>query len=477
MRLFLALALVASPLTAQEPLEQAVTAILDEAGPGTRWGVVVADDQGREVLAIDPEGRFIPASNTKVFTTAAAMRALAMGGLTEPAGARVRLEPDGQGHDVALEGHGDAHLSSAAGCITDCLSTLADAVAARTRRVGDVIGDDTKFPDQRWSPGMSWNNIATRSGTGISALTVDANEIASTVTPGTVGAAPAVTLPAYYTVRNLALTVEGDGAEIGYDRAPGGRELVVTGTIGVSAKPVALTLGVDDPAHYAAWTLAEMLRARGVAVTGEVAARHRTLLPADDPKARGTAPVMRPARLPALAELTAPPPGPTLAKINKDSQNLYAELVLRRLGCLRGNCSIADGQAEISAMLAEAGVGPREVSLSDGSGMSTYNRVAPRGMVRLLGWIARQPWGGDFRAMLPVGGVDGTLSRRFAGTPLAGKVLAKTGSLNATNALAGYLTAASGRTLTFAIYANDVPEDVRATAIMDRALVAIAAAN
>ena len=170
MRLFLALALIASPIAAQEPLEQTVTAILDEAGPGTRWGVVVADDQGREVLAIAPEGRFIPASNTKVFTTAAAMRALSMGGLTEPAGARVRLEPDGKAQDVVLEGHGDAHLSSAAGCITDCLSTLADAVAARTRRVDDVIGDDTAFPDQRWSPGMSWNNIPTRSGTGISAL-------------------------------------------------------------------------------------------------------------------------------------------------------------------------------------------------------------------------------------------------------------------------------------------------------------------
>ena len=79
--------------------------------------------------------------------------------------------------------------------------------------------------------------------------------------------------------------------------------------------------------------------------------------------------------------------------------------------------------------------------------------------------------------LYPIGGTDGTLARRFAGTPLAGKIFAKTGSLNATNALAGYLVAASGRELTFAIYANDVPEDVAATAIMDRALLAIAAAN
>jgi D-alanyl-D-alanine carboxypeptidase/D-alanyl-D-alanine-endopeptidase (penicillin-binding protein 4) len=109
--------------------------------------------------------------------------------------------------------------------------------------------------------------------------------------------------------------------------------------------------------------------------------------------------------------------------------------------------------------------------------MSSYNRVAPRGMVRLLTWIAKQPWGVEFQESLPVAGLDGTLRRRFAGTMLAGRIFAKTGSLNATNALAGWLTTASGKTLTFAIYANDVPEDVSATAFMDRALLALAAAN
>ena len=162
---------------------------------------------------------------------------------------------------------------------------------------------------------------------------------------------------------------------------------------------------------------------------------------------------------------------------HKVSQNLHAELLLRRLGLANGNGSIADGQARVSAMLAEAGAPVEHVSLSDGSGMSSYNRVAPRGTVRLLQFAARQPWGPALRASLPVGGVDGTLKRRFVGTPLAGRIFAKTGTLNATNALAGWLVAASGRTLTFAIYANDVPEGVRATAIVDRALLALAAAN
>ncbi|MFN5780133.1 MAG: D-alanyl-D-alanine carboxypeptidase, partial [Novosphingobium sp.] len=114
---------------------------------------------------------------------------------------------------------------------------------------------------------------------------------------------------------------------------------------------------------------------------------------------------------------------------------------------------------------------------SDGSGMSTYNRMSPRAAVALLRWTAGQPWGAEYRASLPVGGVDGTLRRRFAGTPLAGKIFAKTGTLNATNALSGWLIAASGRELTFSIIANDVPDGASALAAMDQALLAIAAQN
>lgn len=476
----LGLALAPLPALAQTPTE-VMAPILAEAGPGTRWGVVVADSDGREIVAIDPDGRFMPASNTKIFTTAAALwgNARGEGPHLAASGAEVRLVPTGQrnGLDVVLTGRGDARMSAAPACVTDCLATLADAVAARTRAVRDVVGDATLFPDQRWSPGMSWNNIPSPYGTAIAALVVDDNEIVAKVTPGAIGTRPVLAIPAYYSVENHARTVPGDGEALAYDRMPGSRVLVVTGSIGAAHAPVDWRLGVDDPADYAAWRLAEMLRARGVMVSGKTVSRYRPLLPEDDPEQRNGPPPTRPAPPPALATLTPPPLGESVTLINKVSQNLHSELLLRRLGLAKGTGSIADGQAAVRAMLEQAGVVETQVSLSDGSGMSTYNRVAPRGTVRLLTWIAKQPWGGDFRASLPVGGVDGTLQRRFAGTPLAGKVTAKTGTLNATNALAGWLTAASGKLLTFAIYANDVPEGVSATAFMDRALVALAAAN
>lgn len=464
-----------------EPLEQEVAAILDDAGAGTRWGLLVADANGNQLLAINPDGRFMPASNTKLFTTAAALWSMAQGDVPADfgGGATVQLIPAGHAAvpDVLLSGHGDASLSGAPDCIIDCLFMLADAVAGRTREVRNIVGDSTTFPDQRWSPGMSWNNMPTRSGTGISALSIDDNEIAAKVLPGALGEPPTVDLPDYYTVENHARTIVGTGEDIGYDRTPGSHILVLTGTIGIDSAPASLRLGVDDPAHYAAWQLAKMLRARGVRVTGDVMARHRALQPADDPAHRGAIPLIPVTDEPGLAKLTPPALLDDIALINKVSQNLHAELLLRRLGLIRGTGSIADGQAVVRTMLDQAGVPEHGVSLSDGSGMSSYNRVTPASMVRLLTWISKQSWGDQLRATLPVGGQDGSLSRRFGDTLLAGKIAAKTGTLNATNALAGYMTAKSGREFIFAIYANDVPDGVAATAVMDKALVHIAETN
>lgn len=473
--LLLPLLLVTASPAAAQSLQQQVEAKLAEAATGTRFGLVVTDADGREIVAIHPDGRFMPASNTKMFTTAAAYASLS--GIDQPdasGGAAVRLE----GQDVILEGNGDARLSSADDCKVDCLAILADAVAAKTRHVRGVIGDDTLFPDQRWSPGMSWNNIPSRYGTGISALTLDDNELAIEVAPGAVGAPAKVGLPlSYYTVDNRIVTVAGAERKIGYDRAPNGMLLRLTGTIGVSAKPDPLIVGIDDPAHYAAWRLKALLEARGVKVTGAVSVRHRPLLPEDDPQTRAGAPAARPPGRPALARLTPPPLAEDVVTINKVSQNLHAELLLRRTGLRRGTGSIADGMVEVRAMLDAAGVPRTAWDLSDGSGMSTYNRAAPRGTVKMLRWIAAQPWGAAWRASLPIAGVDGTLSRRFRDTSLQGKLFAKTGTINATNALSGYLIARSGKTLTFSAYANDVPADAGATRFIDAALVLVAEAN
>lgn len=453
-------------LIAAAPADPAIEAALAGAGPGTRIGLVVTDEQGREIVAIRPDDRFVPASNTKMFTTAAAFALLDTTGADGGGGATVRLE----GRDVVLAGHGDARLSSAPDCVTDCLIDLARAVAARTRTVHDVIGDDSAFPDERWPQGMSWNNIQSRYGTAISALTIDDNVTTIAIKPG-----PVVTGDGYYRIDNRVVT-GGTKAALGFARAPNDDLVQVTGTIPAGASET-LTIAIDDPAHRAAWRLAAMLRDLGVRITGTIGVRHRAPSPSDDPATRGTAPAPRPPEPPVLARLAPPPLAADLRVTSKVSQNLHAELLLRRVGALAGTGSVADGQRAVRTMLDGAGVDRWSYDFADGAGMSNYNRLTPRAAVRFLRWTQGQPWGAAWRETLPVGGVDGTVARRFGGTALSGKLFAKTGTINAANALSGFLIAASGRTLVFSALANDMPGDASATAAVDKALLAVAAAN
>lgn len=447
------------PATAAAP-ESWRAALDDPALAGTRWGLLVVDEDGREIAAIAPDERFVPASNTKMVTIATAF---AEPGLLDApiGGTAVALHPRGGGGvDVVLIGAGDPLLGDGADCVRDCLAELADAVAAKTRSVGNVIGDDTLYPDERWGPGWSWNNLPTSYGTAVSALTLNDNVTTLTVTPG---ATPAVANEdGWYRVDNHVRT--GATTQIAVDRLPGSRRLRLSGTIAAGSPPEIVRLGVDDPAQWAAHRFIRLLRARGVAVTGEPLALHRA--------AGDAAPPPRA----ILARLTPRDYADAVRDTMKISQNLYAELMLRRVAAARGDRGTADGLAAVEAMFAAAGAPRHGWDLSDGSGMSTYNRLSPRAVVAMLRWTVAQHWGDAYRAILPVAGVDGTLSGRFRNTPLETRLFAKTGSLNGVAALSGFFTTASGRTFTFSSFANDRPAQTgSATEAIERALNVIAA--
>jgi len=477
----LALLGLSAPVLAAPPsppaTQQEVEAILAASPQGTRFGLLVVDETGREVVAINPDQRFIPASVIKLFTTAAAYALLP--GMDQPdvaGGSQVWLEP-GAGKaapNAVLYGRGDARMSSAADCQVNCLAQLADAVAARARRVHDVIGDATFWPDQRWVPGMSWNNIGTDSGTAVAALNLDDNEMVITVQPAAPGQAPTVRFPGYFTLRNEAVTVAAGGkVQLFVERAVNGQELRLYGTVPADAKPWSDRIGIDDPAHYAAWALKAMLEARGVKVTGQVMGRYRPQALADL-AAPGAAPVAAPVPAKAaLASLVPPPLAEAVVRINKDSKNLHAQALFRRLASPAGSEQWASAMQR--KLFEAAGIDPRGFEFWDGSGMSTYNRLSPRAGIALLRWASKQPWGTAWLATLPVAGRDGTLKRRFVGTPLEGAVAAKTGTLNATNALLGTLVTAKGRRFAFALFANDVPGGTSALPVMEGVLRTIAA--
>jgi D-alanyl-D-alanine carboxypeptidase/D-alanyl-D-alanine-endopeptidase (penicillin-binding protein 4) len=145
-----------------------------------------------------------------------------------------------------------------------------------------------------------------------------------------------------------------------------------------------------------------------------------------------------------------------LRVINKVSQNLHAELMLRLLGKEKGTSGTIEAGLEVlQGWLATVDIRPDEYAFFDGSGLSRENLVTPHAIVKLLTYISKQPYATEFEDTLPVGGVDGTLMDRFRTPQLSGKVHAKTGSLGHVNSLSGYATTAKGDHIVFSIMANN----------------------
>lgn len=451
---------------------------------GVRWGLVVTTLDGRELIAIRPDDRFLPASNTKLFTTAAAFHRLGDMTQSDPSmGASLRLVPHEDGPpDLVLIGGGDATLIDAPDCLRNCLSDLVNAVRANgITEIATVIADETLYAREPWPPGWNLDDIVTRSGAPVSALTVNSNEFDLVVRPaGIPGLLAELSWrapPELYDIDNHVETIPADSLQdsrVLAERIPGDTDVRVYGRIKADAPALSLPVAVHDPAWAAASRLKTLLEKSGIKVGYGLEARYRPLA-LFDPDATGFEP-----REPGveIARLVPPPLIEDVTLINKQSQNLHAELLLRRVGLVSGDGSRAAGLTSVEAMLDDVGIPRWTWDFTDGSGMSTYNRVTPRAVTALLRWTTQQTWGEAFRATLPVGGVDGTLRRRFAGTSLEGRIFAKTGTLTGTNALSGFMLTKSGQMLVFSAYANERPREAgSAIEALDATLVTISETN
>ncbi len=450
------------------------------------WGVQATElASGKALVELNASHFFVPASNTKLFSTALALTRLGPD-FTFQTRVLAAAAPDANGAidgDVRLAGGGDPNLSGRAipyrtGAATgDPLAALADlagqlAAKGVTRINGDIVGDDRWYVWEPFGAGWGIDDPLYDYGAPVSALTVNDNTFTLHIRPGAVEGDTAVLElnPAveYYAIDNRIRTTASGERRIHYERAPGGMMLELWGTIPLGNKGEDLSLGIDDPARYGALAFRQLLRTRGITVTGNAVSRHAYPYEAAD--LRQGSPVAAPDAEVELAKRVSAPLIEDLRVTAKVSQNLHAELDLRAVGKAKRNIgSVEAGLEELKAFLTEIGVPVSGYNINDGSGLARLNLVSPATIVHLLRFMYASPARENFLSILPVGGQDGTLNSRFSAPELAGRIHAKTGSLSHVSALSGYAQRKRGDWIAFSILVNNYngpTSEVRA--VMDK---------
>jgi D-alanyl-D-alanine carboxypeptidase/D-alanyl-D-alanine-endopeptidase (penicillin-binding protein 4) len=426
------------------------------------WGLLIVDAESGETLyEQNADKYFVPASNMKLFTTA-----LALAKLGPEYRFHTTLETRGTissegvlSGDLTLVGRGDPNLSNRKfpyelkeefdGLPEKALVELADAVVAKGVKEisGDVIGDDSYFPRERYPNGWEIDDMVWEYGAAISAIVVDDNTVALTLTPGEQAGNPVqgTVTPATpdFTVENEVTTSAADvKPDLTLTREPGANIVVVQGSLPAKSAPRKLVLAIEEPALHAAATLKRLLEERGVKVAGVARARHDHAELGGDPA--------------VLAEHVSVPLGDAVKLINKISQNLHTEMLLRTVARQNAVWATPDELMKVPAdFYAAAGIAPGDVIQADASGLSRHDLVTPRAIVTLLGFAQKQSWFGPYSTSLPVAGVDGTLEDRMKNTLATGRIHAKTGSVEHVRTLSGFAEAPDGRRVIFSFLSNN----------------------
>lgn len=426
---------------------------------GAHVGLLVVDTHTGGVLyARNADDAFMPASTFKLLAGSAALALL---------GPAFRFRTDALLDDATgllyVRGGGDPLLRA------PDIDALAQAVrGAGVTALRGVRVDATAFEAAPYPPGWEWDDFPFSYAPALSAATVEENVVHLTVTPGSSvgapvtvrGAPPPFDAPApipsagcpltrAFLLRVAATTVAKDGADTAdVDRDAGGC-IAVTGTLPLGSAPEELDAAVPSPVRYVREIAEHALTAAGIAVDPFV------------PPPGGVAAADGAAAAPPGARVVWSHDGEPLADVLADmwwpSDNLVAELLLKAIGHhdLGAPGSSAGGAAAERVWLKGIGVDPATLTIVDGSGLSTYDRVTPRALAALL----QYDWNSSNRDLvlddLALAGVRGTLAHSFRGTLAAGRTFAKDGVVNHTRGLAGYLATLHHGAVTFAWSVDD----------------------
>jgi D-alanyl-D-alanine carboxypeptidase/D-alanyl-D-alanine-endopeptidase (penicillin-binding protein 4) len=450
-----------------------------------RFGVfVMSAKSGRVLYGYNSDQLFTPASNMKVYTTAVALDLLGTDYRWRTSVYAIK-QPDASGiinGDLTLFGRGAPDLLSKPKGDAASLAKLADELyQAGVREVrGNIVGDNSYFRGELFGTGWQWNDIQWYFGAEPSALSIDENAVEVTIAPGAKqgSSASVVINPAsspLHVINETKTGERGDTTSIGIMRELSGNDLRVWGDFPVNGRGYSAFLSVHDPAMWAATLFKQALTSRGIKVTGEPHTRDFRNADADK---------FDPQKAVELAHEDSAPLSEIVRHTNKESDNLFAELIVRTIGKARGasapdpdprkNRERGDdeaGTAVVRSWLESKGINTRGLAIRDGSGLSRLDLITPETTGRLLAAMTNSISATAFRDSLPIAGRDGTLNGRLK--KLTGRIFAKTGTLTYTHSLSGYATTPTNETLIFSIMCNDAT-DRNAVHIIDEIASVIA---
>jgi len=405
----------------------------------SRWGILIQTlSPSYTLVSRDAQQYFVPASNAKLLTTAAALHQL---------GSQFRIRTSVYGSsdgELQVVGRGDPSLTDTQ------LTELAQQLSRQgIRQVNSLIAEDDYFRGPAVNPTWEWEDVQADYGAPVNSLILNQNAVELKLFPQALGQPLRVvwddpTEATQWRIENETVTTPGNSTSINVSRNSGEPVLHLEGQLSVDAEPESVDLAVLEPTKHFLQHFRNALVAQRIAIAQV-----------------GVAPGIEqsPSAKRELAAIESPPLSQLLVETNQNSNNLYAEALLRTLGAKVGNAygtTTTDevGLRVVRATLTGLGVDPSGYVLADGSGLSRHNLVSPEALVQTLKAMAQSPEASVYQASLSVAGISGTLKNRFRDSTAQGIVRAKTGSMSGVTALSGYINAPNYQPIVFSIIVN-----------------------
>ncbi len=420
--------------------------------PGQADGVSLAIaelDSGELLFETNSETPQTIASITKMLTTAAALHYLG-----PQYKFRTTLWRQGEPREGSLAGAllvlgtGDPNISGR--FYNDDFNVVFDTWAEGlkragiTRVTGDLILNASFFDSVGRHPDWPAGQEARWYQAPVSALSYNDNVVLVSISPGRrLGAPVSVSIdPPTGLLRPVssARTVgRRRRVRLAVSRVPGSNAVSVAGAVPLRGAWWSTPIAIDEPPRFFGAALKNRLKNAGITVDGGIVES-----------------AVRPDASWRLVATTESDLLPSMTVCNKRSQGFYAEQIFKTLSAEKTGQGTWTGSVALAKeFFASLGLDASRFQIRDGSGLSPGNRVSAADMVRFLQAMSRHPYGTIWRSTLAVSGEpEGTLRHRFREPALAGRIVAKTGSIKAVSTLAGYATANSGKTYAFAILLN-----------------------